>query len=75
MIHFNGYPYLERDEHSFNIPGMPGVIIGPTGMLIQQSVSGVMQKELHTMSVTGMTLHEVGEKFHYRTNPLSELNS
>ncbi|CEL60646.1 putative chloride channel protein UM03490-D OS=Ustilago maydis (strain 521 / FGSC 9021) GN=UM11084,2 PE=3 SV=1 [Rhizoctonia solani AG-1 IB] len=50
MIHFNGYPYLERDEHSFNIP-----------------VSGVMQKELHTMSVTGMTLHEVEDKLEHTT--------
>lgn len=22
MIRFNGYPYLERDDHAFNIPGM-----------------------------------------------------
>ncbi|KAJ1304852.1 hypothetical protein OPQ81_005985 [Rhizoctonia solani] len=48
MIRFNGYPYLERDDHAFNIP-----------------VSGVMQKELHTMSVTGMTLHEVEEKLEH----------
>ncbi|CAE7226041.1 unnamed protein product [Rhizoctonia solani] len=45
MIRFNGYPYLEREDHAFNIP-----------------VSQVMQKQLHTMSVTGMTLHEVEEK-------------
>ncbi|KAF8712293.1 chloride channel, partial [Rhizoctonia solani] len=50
MIRFNGYPYLERDEHSFNIP-----------------VSGVMQRELHTMSITGMTLHEVEEKLEHTT--------
>jgi chloride channel 3/4/5 len=22
MIRFNGYPYLEREDHAFNIPGM-----------------------------------------------------
>ncbi|KEP51972.1 voltage-gated chloride channel protein [Rhizoctonia solani 123E] len=48
MIRFNGYPYLERDDHAFNIP-----------------VSQVMQKELHTMSVTNMTLHEVEEKLEH----------
>ncbi|KAG9101548.1 glycerol ethanol, ferric requiring protein [Ceratobasidium sp. 370] len=48
MIRFNGYPYLERDDHTFNIP-----------------VSRVMQKELYTMSVTGMTLHEVEEKLEH----------
>ncbi|KAL5631205.1 hypothetical protein ACGC1H_006896 [Rhizoctonia solani] len=48
MIRFNGYPYLERDDHAFNIP-----------------VSQVMQKELHTMSVTDMTLHEVEEKLEH----------
>lgn len=45
MIRFNGYPYLEREDHAFNIP-----------------VSRVMQKELYTMSITGMTLREVEEK-------------
>ncbi|KDN45559.1 hypothetical protein RSAG8_04883, partial [Rhizoctonia solani AG-8 WAC10335] len=48
MIRFNGYPYLERDDHAFNIP-----------------VSQVMQKELYTMSVTGMTLREVEEKLEH----------
>ncbi|KAG8735124.1 glycerol ethanol, ferric requiring protein [Ceratobasidium sp. 414] len=48
MIRFNGYPYLERDDHTFNIP-----------------VSRVMQKELYTMSVTGMTLREVEEKLEH----------
>ncbi|CAE6458794.1 unnamed protein product, partial [Rhizoctonia solani] len=48
MIRFNGYPYLERDDHAFNIP-----------------VSQVMQKELYTMPVTGMTLHEVEEKLEH----------
>ncbi|KAG9124943.1 glycerol ethanol, ferric requiring protein [Ceratobasidium sp. 392] len=48
MIRFNGYPYLEREDHTFNIP-----------------VSRVMQKELYTMSITGMTLREVEEKLEH----------
>ncbi|KAH7339880.1 Cl-channel protein [Rhizoctonia solani] len=48
MIRFNGYPYLERDDHAFNIP-----------------VSQVMQKELYTMPVTGLTLHGVEEKLEH----------
>ncbi|KAB5588747.1 Chloride channel protein [Ceratobasidium theobromae] len=48
MIRFNGYPYLEREEHAFNI-----------------TVSQVMQKELYTMSITGMTLREVEEKLEH----------
>ncbi|QRV79660.1 ClC voltage-gated chloride channel protein [Ceratobasidium sp. AG-Ba] len=48
MIRFNGYPYLEREDHAFNIP-----------------VSRVMQKELYTMSITGMTLREVEEKLEH----------
>ncbi|THH14591.1 hypothetical protein EW146_g5756 [Bondarzewia mesenterica] len=43
-IRFNGYPFLEKDNHVYDVP-----------------VSSVMQRDLHTLRVSGMTLRDVAE--------------
>ncbi|KAG8958228.1 glycerol ethanol, ferric requiring protein [Tulasnella sp. 419] len=75
MIRFNGYPYLDKDEHTFHIAGgfcsnfsrdFPrGRGFGSFKWLIwgrSHTVSRVMKKELYTMSVNGMRLQDVEEK-------------
>ncbi|KAF8740180.1 hypothetical protein AX14_008366 [Amanita brunnescens Koide BX004] len=42
MIRFNGYPYLEKEDHAYNV-----------------SVSAVMRRRLHTLTVTGMCIMDL----------------
>jgi chloride channel 3/4/5 len=59
MIRFNGYPFLEKEDHAYNVSGKS------LGMRHDKEsefrlVSAVMRKELHTLTESGMSVRDVG---------------
>lgn len=59
-IRFNGYPFLEKDDHVYDVPGMKRSIFLDHAH-ISCLVSTVMRRDLHTFRVSGMTLRDVGK--------------
>ena len=63
MIRFNGYPFLEKDDHAFHIAGRSSslTIALHSFKLYLHLVSRVMRKELYTMPAVAR-LQDVGER-------------
>ena len=59
MIRFNGFPFLDKEEHVFNVPGTYN-FFGQSLRPHSAPVSSVMKKELHTLNVSDMTVRQVG---------------
>lgn len=62
MIRFNGFPFLEKEDHAYNVTGKAKAC---TTTLISLTcpcvaVASVMKRELHTLTETGMTTKDIG---------------
>jgi len=61
-IRFNGYPFLEKDDHVYDAPGWYLIILGQVAKLAEyKAVSRVMRRDIYTLRATGTTLVDVGE--------------
>lgn len=62
MIRFNGFPFLEHEDQTYNVPGM--YLPLRTACLIADhnsiSVSSMMERTLVYLPSTGMRLNELG---------------
>lgn len=64
MIRFNGYPYLEKEDHAFHISGtIAAILIHFTAVFIaaHQLVSDVMRRDLQTLPASGLCVKDVGQ--------------
>jgi chloride channel 3/4/5 len=64
MIRFNGFPFLEKQDHVYNVTGMKKILIWRQYLLIFppcSPVSAVMRKDLRTLTETGMRVKDVGK--------------
>ncbi len=59
MIRFNGFPFLEKDDHAYNVPGtrrsVPCVCSTDS-----TTVSRVMRLNLKTLPASGLTIQDIG---------------
>lgn len=60
MIRFNGYPFLEKEDHAFHIPGEFLFLFCNLSSKCL-AVSRVMRREMHTLQSTGLRVRDVGE--------------
>lgn len=62
-IRFNGYPFLDRDDHAYNISGQCSSVRFEPYLFIELSlsVSKVMKTDLHCLPVSGATVRDIGE--------------
>ena len=60
-IRFNGFPFLEKEDHSFNVSGTPCKFALELTRLNLGAVDRVMRKELHTFYASGMRVQDVGK--------------
>lgn len=61
MIRFNGFPYLEKEDHAFHTAGKSYFKTFILALRLHiVVVSSVMRKDLYTLPASGMTVHEVG---------------
>jgi hypothetical protein len=68
IIRFNGFPFLEKEDHAFNVPGVLFPVASIVGRLVKSLtalVSSVTRKDLHTLRVSGMSVREVGQCVHF----------
>lgn len=65
VIRFNGYPFLDKDEHAPNVPGIP-YFIGRPLLSDECLVASVMKTNLRSVMSEGMTTRDVGMCFIYR---------
>lgn len=61
MIRFNGFPFLEKEDHAFNVSGGFKYSTIYLASLTSALVSRVMRKDLNTLAATRMSVREVGE--------------
>lgn len=61
MIRFNGYPFLEKDDHAYNVPGEYICIVLCRHDSHWYSVSRVMKRDLRTLPVSGLTVQNLGK--------------
>lgn len=65
MIRFNGFPFLEKEDHAYNVEGQEKAFVhGPlSSYLIKHpsSVSAVMRTDIHVLVETGMQVKDVGQ--------------
>lgn len=59
-IRFNGYPFLEKNDHVYDAPGQY-FYLGWRHSWLSTTVSRVMRRDMYTLRATGMTLADVGE--------------
>jgi len=55
MIKFNGYPFLEKEDHVFNVPGPCVSLRGGSVQSLKQiirPVARVMKRDLHTLPIS-----------------------
>lgn len=60
MIRFNGFPFLEKDDEAYNVPG----VFSYSRDRIAYSrcvVSRVMKTQLHTIPASGLCIRDVGK--------------
>ena len=62
MIRFNGFPFLEKEDHAYNVSGKEGMLCHERPDLCP--VSAVMRKELHVLRESGMSVGDVGMFYH-----------
>lgn len=61
MIRFNGFPFLEKEDHAYNVAGMAVCFIHPvTEVIICNIVSAVMRRDMHILTDSGMHVRDVG---------------
>jgi chloride channel 3/4/5 len=61
MIRFNGFPFLEKEDHAYNVTGEWGLAsIYSDTQPSCSIVASVMKKELHTLTETGMSVKDIG---------------
>lgn len=60
MIRFNGFPFLEKEDHAYNVSGMWSHDSHCTASEMSGPVSTVMRTELHTLSDSDMCVKDVG---------------
>lgn len=66
MIRFNGFPFLEKEDHVYNVTGkacIPWLVLAYSRSSALLKVSAVMTKELATLPETGMRVKDVGKYF------------
>ncbi len=59
MIRFNGFPFLEKEDHAYNVSSASccyGLSLSDVFV-----VSAVMRNELHVLTETGMQVKDVGK--------------
>ena len=62
MIRFNGFPFLEKEDHVYNVAGkLMLCVFTKLKLNLVSPVSTVMKKELEMLSETGMSVKDVGE--------------
>lgn len=59
MIRFNGFPFLEKEDHAYNVSGK-SLGMHHDGEPEFRLVSAVMRKELHALTDFGMSVRDVG---------------
>ncbi|KAJ2917751.1 hypothetical protein MD484_g2651, partial [Candolleomyces efflorescens] len=60
MIRFNGFPFLEKEDHAYNVTGKWRLAsIFPILIASCSIVASVMKKELHTLTETGMGVKDI----------------
>lgn len=69
MIRFNGYPFLEKEDHAFHVAGTQGLRcllchFHPNHAVC--TVSKVMRKDLHVMPASGICVRDIGESHETR---------
>lgn len=73
-IRLNGFPFLEKDDHAYNVTGKsnwcPWVSQNITDI---GAVSTVMRTNLNTLTDTGMRVRDVGELQSRRLGPMTSL--
>ena len=61
MIRFNGYPFLEKDDHAYNVSGWLQCYANSQSCRTHQYiVSRVMRTDLTLLTVTGITVKDIG---------------
>jgi chloride channel 3/4/5 len=61
-IRFNGYPFLEKDEHVYDVPGEGVNEPVLRVILIRSIVSHIMRRHILTLPARGLTLEELGKR-------------
>ncbi|KAK1225649.1 glycerol ethanol, ferric requiring protein [Marasmius sp. AFHP31] len=65
MIRFNGFPFLESEDHAYNVSGKNSNLLGSQEILRKQFflpiVSAVMRTEMQTLPDTGLRVKDVEE--------------
>lgn len=74
MIRFNGFPYLEKEDHVYNVTGMEAMFHSDVFLNNLPAVSTVMRKDLNTLSETGMRVKDVGMSLRTTSNRFLFLN-
>ena len=69
-IRFNGYPFLDKDDHAYNIASWYYLKFHANNAYLLVIVSRVMRQELHTLPVTGFTIRDVGKLLRVRPSLL-----
>ncbi len=61
MIRFNGFPFLEKEDHAYNVSGE--LLLSLLGSMLSHSapVSAVMRNELHVLTESGMRVKDIGK--------------
>jgi chloride channel 3/4/5 len=62
MIRFNGFPFLEKEDHIYNVTGTSHWDQNKLLLTLLQ-VSTAMRKDLQTLSESGMRVKDVGTAF------------
>ncbi|KAJ6508108.1 Cl-channel protein [Mycena vulgaris] len=61
MIRFNGFPFLEKEDHAFNVSGarLRPLGFGVERLIYGYAVSAVMRRDLYTLDESGMKVRDI----------------